>query len=66
MYRVVDVDNFAGEGSNSTERFITEPIELEIAEVIAEALNEQFCVGHYAPRYYRVVDENYKLFIFEP
>ncbi len=65
-YRVVDVDCFDGEGPSSTERFITEPIDIDMAAVIAETLNEQYCVGHYAPRYYRVVDEDYKLFIFEP
>ncbi len=65
-YRVVDVDNFDGEGPSSTERFITEPIDERMANFIAEALNEEFCVGGNAPRYYLVVDENYKLFIFEP
>lgn len=64
-YRVVDIDNFGGEGPASTERFITEPIEQNMAKVIANALNAEFG-GDYAPRFYRVVPEDYKLFIFEP
>lgn len=67
LFRVVDVDNLAGEGPGSTERFITEPISSQMADVIADALNEQFSAqGFYSPRYYQVVPEDYKLFIFEP
>lgn len=64
-YRVVDVDNFAGEGPGSTERFITEPLDKRMAKVIANALNHAYG-GSGTPRFYRVVPENYKLFIFEP
>lgn len=64
-FRVVDIDNFGGEGPNSTERFITEPIEEDMAITIVRALNDQYG-GYGAPRFYRVVPEDYKLFIFEP
>ncbi len=64
-YRVADVDNFDGEGPSSTERFITEPVGEDMANYIAEKLNEKYG-GEYAPRYFQVVPEDYKLFIFEP
>lgn len=64
-FRVADVDNFNGEGPGSTERFITEPLNQEMAEYIATQLNGRYSGGS-APRYYRVVPEDYKLFIFEP
>jgi len=64
-YRVVDVDNFNWQGPPSTERFITEPISQEMAEFIAMNLNDRYS-GSRAPRYYRVVKEDYKLFVFEP
>lgn len=64
-YRVVDIDNFGGEGPGSTERFITEPIDKDMAQVIVIALNQMYG-GYNAPRYYRVVPEDYKLFVFEP
>lgn len=64
-YRVVDVDNFDGEGPQSTEKFITEAIDNDMARLIASTLNNEYS-GYSAPRYYRVVPEDYKLFIFQP
>ena len=54
VMRIVDTDNFGGD-----EKFILWPMSRDKAQRIADILNED--CGDYTPRYYKVVENDYKL-----
>lgn len=59
MAKIIHTDNFGGDYPN--EKFVTELPYLpeERLQVICDAINAQ--VGPYAPRYYKVVPDDYEL-----
>lgn len=59
-YKIVETDNFGGDYPD--EKFINIPLcTKEEAGQIADAINKVFCDNGYAPRYWKVVESNYKL-----
>jgi hypothetical protein len=58
MARIVDTDNFGGDYPN--EKFVLWPLPWENAQRIADILNDSSS-GPSAPRYFKVVNDNYKL-----
>ncbi len=57
MARIVDTDNFGGDYPD--EKFVLWQLPAEQAQRIADALNETQGVN--APRYYKVVENDYEL-----
>ena len=57
MSRIVETDNFGGDYPD--EKFLLWPMPEKYAQRIADALNESG--GENATRYYKVVDDDYKL-----
>lgn len=63
--KIIDTDNFDGDYPNEVivADNITDPTK---ARIMCDALNEKLS-GTYAPRFYKVVDDNYQLApLFEP
>lgn len=57
--KIIDTDNFSGDYPN--EKVVAEGITYELyAKVMCDAMNERFS-GNGAPRYYKVVPDDYKL-----
>jgi hypothetical protein len=56
--RIVETDNFGGDYPD--EKFVLFPMGEQAAKEIAAVLNKHFS-GDYAPRYYIVVQNDYKL-----
>lgn len=64
MSRIVDTDNFGGDYPN--ESFVLFQMSESAAKEFAELLNKYFG-GEQAPRYWKVVDNDYELApAFEP
>jgi hypothetical protein len=60
MYKIVETDNFGGDYPD--EKFVNLPFGTkERMQRIADAINNEFCKDDYASRYWKVVDQNYKL-----
>lgn len=58
--KIVAVDNFADEAV--ADLLVAENISNKsYAEVMAKALNDRYCRGDYAPRYYVVKEDEYRL-----
>lgn len=66
FYRIVETDNFGGDYPN--EKFVNLPLLTEEdAKYIAEVINRRLCNNDYSPRYWKVVEKNYRLIPgFEP
>jgi hypothetical protein len=57
--RIVETDNFDGDYPN--EKFVNlPPLTLKDAQEICKSINAA-CSGENAPRYWKIVDDNYKL-----
>lgn len=64
--KIICSDNFGREGPGHDDKLVAENItDVEDGPVMADALNVKFG-GEQSPYYYRVVDDDYKLQIFEP
>lgn len=61
--KIIQVDNFNRETVSDT--LIAENVNKMFAKHITDFLNEKFSGGA-SPNYYRAVDDNYKLYEFEP
>lgn len=58
--KIIAVDNFAQE--TVADLLVAENItNKSYAEVMAKALNERYCIDDNAPRFYRVVQDDYRL-----
>lgn len=58
--KIVGVDNFAREAV--ADLLVAENItNKSYAEVMCKALNDKYCISDYAPRYYVVKDDDYRL-----
>lgn len=63
-YKIVEVDNFGNESVDDV--LICESIpDITIARFIADKLNEKLS-GYSASKYYRVVEQEYELYKFQP
>jgi hypothetical protein len=67
MFKIVETDNYGRDYPN--ESFVNVPdfrSKVE-AEAVANAINAAHCVGDYAPRFWKVVPDDYTLApVFEP
>lgn len=61
--KIIRVDNFDREGVN--DRLVCENVNEYYGLKIAEYLNDRFS-GEHSPDFYRLVDDNYKLYVWEP
>ena len=61
IYKIVETDNYAGDYPD--EKFVNVPSSPNHKKMqdIADAINASFCTRDYAPRYWKVVEDNYKL-----
>ena len=60
VYRIVETDSFGGDYPG--EKFVSIPSgRKEQMEFIATAINNTFCRDDSAPRFWKVVDEDYQL-----
>lgn len=58
--KIVAVDNFARE--SVADLLVAENItNHSYAEVMAKALNDKYCIGDMSPRFYQVMDDDYRL-----
>jgi len=64
--RIVETDNFGGDYPD--EKFLNLPfMTLPEAEKVAAVINEIYCVHDESPRFWKVVENDYKLALgFEP
>lgn len=59
-FRIVETDNFGGDYPD--ESFVNlPPMPKESAERIARAINDELCNHDYARRFWKVVEDGYKL-----
>ncbi len=61
--KIIGVDNFDRE--NHSDILVAESLNEYYAKTIVEFLNNKYG-NEYAPYYFRVVPDNYKLYRFEP
>jgi hypothetical protein len=62
--KVIRVDNYDDEGPRGTQRLVFAELPQSVAEIECAKLNDD---PHRSPcDWYRVVAEDYKLFVFEP
>lgn len=60
FYRIVETDNHGGDYPDEKFCLGIIPTE-ERAQRLADAINAEFCGNDYAPRFWKVVDGEYKL-----
>lgn len=63
--KLIQVDNFDGEGPNSNDVVIAENVDEYYGRHILEFLIAKFSTT-YSPYYFRLVEDDYKLKRFEP
>jgi hypothetical protein len=63
--KIRGVDNFNRESVNDI--LVAENIpNHEYGVCMVDALNEMFCSSEHATRYFELVEDDYKLYVFEP
>lgn len=60
--KVIRIDNFARE--NVSDKLVCENVSHYYGEIITKYLNENFS-GENSPDFYKLVDDDYKLYVFE-
>lgn len=63
MFKVAATSNFDSESYNESWA-VTVPMQASVAKEVCKILNDN--ADPHGPDYYRVVDQNYKLYKFEP
>lgn len=63
--KIIEVDNFDGEGPNSNDVVVAENVHDYYGPKIVEWLIEKYS-GDYSSSYFRLVEDDYKLKRFEP